>query len=221
MSNYATLTRDLKNAKQFEAAAVILSLEKELNMIKGGDQEDTMSADRGAEYGDYSKMCNLIQAMKYRMSTGCNWGKLVPAQKEALELIATKIGRILNGNPNNPDSWKDIAGYATLVSNTLPNKQIKINREQLMENITNAPGTESHYPNDGEAEKNLNRLPAEDMQEKIDQLIDHSARLGLDLVCDGQNTDRSNDSWVSLPTDIRDLINLRIEEIEFPNGRPK
>jgi hypothetical protein len=33
---------------------------------------------------------------------------------EALEMICTKIARILSGNPNDPDHWKDIAGYAEL-----------------------------------------------------------------------------------------------------------
>lgn len=40
-------------------------------------------------------------------------------QKEALEMIASKIARILNGNTNNEDSWRDIAGYATLVADRL------------------------------------------------------------------------------------------------------
>ena len=34
-------------------------------------------------------------------------------------MIANKIGRILNGDPNYPDSWHDIAGYATLIENEL------------------------------------------------------------------------------------------------------
>lgn len=44
------------------------------------------------------------------------WGpkELKPAQREALTMIATKIGRIVCGDPNNVDSWNDIAGYAKL-----------------------------------------------------------------------------------------------------------
>ena len=34
-------------------------------------------------------------------------------------MIAHKIGRILNGDPNYADSWVDIAGYAQLVANEL------------------------------------------------------------------------------------------------------
>lgn len=38
---------------------------------------------------------------------------------EALEMIAHKIARICNGDPNYADNWVDIAGYATLVANRL------------------------------------------------------------------------------------------------------
>jgi hypothetical protein len=40
-------------------------------------------------------------------------------QREALDMIAHKIGRILNGDPNYADSWVDIAGYAKLVADRL------------------------------------------------------------------------------------------------------
>lgn len=42
-----------------------------------------------------------------------------PDQIECLEMIAHKIGRILNGDPNYGDSWRDISGYATLVADRL------------------------------------------------------------------------------------------------------
>jgi hypothetical protein len=45
--------------------------------------------------------------------------KLDDDQSEALEMIAHKIARILNGDPNYVDSWLDIAGYATLVAERL------------------------------------------------------------------------------------------------------
>lgn len=41
------------------------------------------------------------------------------AQREGLEMILHKIGRILNGDPNTADHWHDIAGYATLNSNLI------------------------------------------------------------------------------------------------------
>lgn len=38
---------------------------------------------------------------------------------ETLAMIAHKIGRIIAGNPDEPDHWRDIAGYAQLVANRL------------------------------------------------------------------------------------------------------
>jgi len=34
-------------------------------------------------------------------------------------MVVHKISRILNGNPNNIDSWHDIVGYASLVEKRL------------------------------------------------------------------------------------------------------
>jgi hypothetical protein len=45
--------------------------------------------------------------------------QLYPDQLQALDMIVTKIGRILTGNPSHLDSWIDIAGYAKLVSDRL------------------------------------------------------------------------------------------------------
>lgn len=42
-----------------------------------------------------------------------------PDMREALEMIAHKIGRILAGDPAYDDSWVDIAGYATRVAERL------------------------------------------------------------------------------------------------------
>lgn len=76
---------------------------------------------RGKEYGDYVEMCARIQAIKDGMCLHRRDGQphLHTMQVEALEMIATKIGRILTGNPDNEDSWRDIAGYATLVADRI------------------------------------------------------------------------------------------------------
>lgn len=53
--------------------------------------------------------------MKRILQSSPNWEIMADDQREALEMVAHKIGRILNGDPNYPDSWHDIAGYAQLV----------------------------------------------------------------------------------------------------------
>ena len=39
--------------------------------------------------------------------------------RESLEMLAHKVARILNGNPDYVDSWHDVSGYATLVEKRL------------------------------------------------------------------------------------------------------
>ena len=53
------------------------------------------------------------------MGTAPNWPHLADDQRECLEMLAHKIGRILNGDPDYPDSWHDMVGYAKLVADRL------------------------------------------------------------------------------------------------------
>jgi len=75
--------------------------------------------ERGNRYGSFLDNATLTQALTETMRLTNKWGALEADQKEALEMIAHKISRILNGDPNYADSWHDIAGYATLVENRL------------------------------------------------------------------------------------------------------
>ena len=74
---------------------------------------------RGGRYGTFVANATLTQAITEVFKSGANWNELAPDQKEALEMIAHKISRILNGDPNYDDSWVDIAGYAKLVGDRL------------------------------------------------------------------------------------------------------
>lgn len=78
---------------------------------------------RGATHGDYDLMSFRIQEIKTAMRKGNSWEQMSAGQREALELIATKIGRIVCGDPNHADSWLDISGYAMLVFNRLETKK--------------------------------------------------------------------------------------------------
>jgi hypothetical protein len=75
--------------------------------------------ERGSRYGDFSTHASIAQGLKEVMQSAPKWGGLQPDQREALEMVAHKIGRILNGDPDYADSWHDIAGYAALVEKRL------------------------------------------------------------------------------------------------------
>lgn len=71
--------------------------------------------EREKTHGDFGSHAKISQDLK-RVLVKHGEGKLSDPQAEALGMIAHKIARILNGNPNHKDHWDDIAGYATLVS---------------------------------------------------------------------------------------------------------
>jgi hypothetical protein len=73
-----------------------------------------MDTTKQKTHGNYRDTANISQALKGVMSIGKNWEALKDTQREALELIAMKIARILSGDQNYRDHWDDIEGYAEL-----------------------------------------------------------------------------------------------------------
>ena len=58
------------------------------------------------------------------MTAAPKWAGLRDDQKEALEMVVHKIGRILNGDPDYQDSWTDIIGYTRLVEVDLEQRNV-------------------------------------------------------------------------------------------------
>ena len=79
----------------------------------------TTLEERGNNYGSFTGHARVTQNIKSAMKDSANWDALSPDKKECLEMVAHKIGRILNGDPEYKDSWHDIVGYTTLIDNTL------------------------------------------------------------------------------------------------------
>ena len=77
--------------------------------------------ERGSRYGKFTGHAEVTQTLKaiFRAKMGEKWDCLADDQKECLDMIAHKLGRIINGDPNYADSWIDIAGYAKLVADRL------------------------------------------------------------------------------------------------------
>ena len=73
--------------------------------------------ERESTHGDYEANAGVAQKLKMAIAMGMlnSPHDLSPCQAESLDLICTKIGRIVSGDPNCPDHWDDIAGYANLV----------------------------------------------------------------------------------------------------------
>ena len=79
---------------------------------------------RAEQYGSFMQSSDTTVRIKGIMHNAVarNEVHLYPDQLQALDMIATKISRIVHGNPNHLDSWIDIAGYATLVADRIQGK---------------------------------------------------------------------------------------------------
>ena len=78
-------------------------------------------AERGARYGTFADNAATSQSLKRVMAQHLakHNKELADDQWEAMEMIAHKMARIINGDTNYHDNWADIAGYAKLVSDRL------------------------------------------------------------------------------------------------------
>jgi hypothetical protein len=79
---------------------------------------------RAEQYGSFMKSSDTAVKIKGAIHNALarNDTHLFPDQMIALDMIALKISRIVNGNAAHLDSWIDIAGYATLVADRLQGK---------------------------------------------------------------------------------------------------
>jgi len=77
---------------------------------------EALVAERGATHGDWLENAEIIQATKRLWQTRPGWADLHPHERETLDMIAVKVGRILAGAPHYVDHWDDIAGYSKLTA---------------------------------------------------------------------------------------------------------
>lgn len=75
---------------------------------------DELLDERQKTHGSFVDHASCTQSLKHLLHNHPQWAILNDMQREALDMISHKIGRIMAGNPNEPDHWDDIAGYARL-----------------------------------------------------------------------------------------------------------
>lgn len=85
---------------------------------------DDILNERGSRYGNYLDQATISMELRRCMDFWISEKKtnLAPDQVDALTMLTVKISRIINGDPNYADNWRDIAGYATLVADRLEGK---------------------------------------------------------------------------------------------------
>lgn len=70
--------------------------------------------ERAQTHGDYTDHAETTQKLKDIIRSGRTYGQCSAHERETLDMIAHKIGRIVSGDPHFHDHWIDISGYAKL-----------------------------------------------------------------------------------------------------------
>ena len=122
--NYAwKLWKDMRDQAQAEVKAKA----GEFIVVEGAksaQEVDAILNERASTYGSFVDVAKVAQQLKHVAAshTIAVGVELSHDKIEALEMIFSKIARILNGNSDHVDSWVDIAGYAQLVADRLHGK---------------------------------------------------------------------------------------------------
>lgn len=82
--------------------------------------------ERGKRYGAFKDHARIAQSLQTVMRDSNSWETMSYYQRQALTVIADKIGRICNGDPYYTDNWIDIAGYSQLVVEELELNEVHI-----------------------------------------------------------------------------------------------
>jgi hypothetical protein len=75
--------------------------------------------ERETTHGDYRDTARIAQRLKDAVRREASFDALDDTAKESLDLICTKVARILSGNSRNIDHWRDVSAYAGLIAERL------------------------------------------------------------------------------------------------------
>jgi hypothetical protein len=81
--------------------------------------------EREKRYGIYQDGAYICENIKAAFRKSKNWEVLDPDQKLSLDMVALKISRALNGDPNYSDNWRDASVFFMMVADRLDKEVMK------------------------------------------------------------------------------------------------
>ena len=75
--------------------------------------EDTIK-ERTESYGDFTDNATVAQLLKEAIQMETNYPNMPPYMRESLDIICSKISRMVTGDWKHADNWLDIQGFAKL-----------------------------------------------------------------------------------------------------------
>jgi len=143
---------------------------------------DELLAARQSTHGEYLDHARVTQSQLDVLMSGPNWDALPMAMKESLHMFCHKQGRVVVGDPYEPDHWADIAGYARLIEQRLRDGRLRrlgassppAGGEEAYRGVEplvprrepTGPGTPDdggHYENQADADEDTDKLDARDI----------------------------------------------------------
>lgn len=92
-----------------------------VNFTGGGGGGGPSSANRAPilterekTYGSFNANANYAQVLKEIFYNSPHFSELCSEHKESLDMLASKLARILSGGSQHKDNWLDISGYSLL-----------------------------------------------------------------------------------------------------------
>lgn len=76
----------------------------------------TILNEREITHGSFETNARISTHLKRIIRSSPSYQKMTPIQQESLDLICTKMSRILSGQSGYKDHWDDICGYALLAA---------------------------------------------------------------------------------------------------------
>ena len=83
-------------------------------MGRNGDVEEILGK-RDGTHGQYKETAKTAQELKAIFRSKDDWQYLLPIERESVDLICTKLARLIHGGGDKTDTVRDIEGYARLM----------------------------------------------------------------------------------------------------------
>tara|TARA_R110001606_G_scaffold93896_2_gene208382 strand:+ start:1616 stop:2065 length:450 start_codon:yes stop_codon:yes gene_type:complete len=80
--------------------------------------EDTIK-ERTESYGAFTDNATVAQLLKEAIQMETNYPNMPPYMRESLDIICSKISRMVTGDFRHADNWRDIQGFAKLALDLL------------------------------------------------------------------------------------------------------
>jgi hypothetical protein len=77
--------------------------------------ELAMLNERHVTHGNFEDNAIISQSIKRLFRAGPGWNNCSDVEREAMDMIALKLSRVLSGRSMSKQHWEDIVGYAKLV----------------------------------------------------------------------------------------------------------